>query len=199
MRSMLSVCYAEKAIYELPSEALTAEGVLAAVRAVEQKLLFLEGGSPRPTLSIPHLLSGDFSATYHGYVLAQMAVAQARTHFIERDGHLVDNPRVGPELAKIWWQPGNSVRFAEFVRRLTGKPLSAVPLSGRLNQTVEKRKADVHARIAKLADIAKGPEHVELEASIRVVHGTEVVAELRGDFAQFAQEFATWIDAHVPK
>jgi hypothetical protein len=170
--------------------------VLNALRKVEQRLLFLEGGSPRPTLSISHLLSGDFSASYHGYVLAQMAVAQARTYFQDRDGHLVDNPRVGPELAKVWWQPGNSVRFAEFVRRLTGQQLSAIPLAERLNQTVEKRQAEAHARVARLAEIPKGPGQIDLDARIRVVHGAEPVAELRGEFSQFAQDFAAWIDAH---
>jgi hypothetical protein len=197
MRSMLSVCYAEKAIYELPSAELTAENVLRVVREVEQRLLFLEGGSPRPTLSISHLLSADFSCTYHGYVLAQIAVAQARSYFLARDGHLVDNPRIGPELAKTWWQPGNSVPFAELVRRLTGEELSAAPLAARLNQSAEQRKAEAHASIAKLAEIPRAPAQVDLDARIRVVHGAESVAEYRADFSQFAAEFARWIDTHT--
>ena len=197
MRSMLSVCYAEKAIYELSNEELTGERVLGIVRQIEQKMLFLEGGSPRPTLSIPHLLSGDFSCTYHGYVLAQMAVAQARTHFQDRDGHLVDNPRVGPELAKVWWQPGNSVRFADFVRRLTGHELSAQPLADSLNQSAQERRTEAQQRIAKLADVPVPARHFDLGARIRVVHGAESVAELNGDFAKFATDFATWIDAHT--
>ena len=196
MRSMLSVCYAEKALYELPSDSLTPERVLSVLREIEQKMLFVEGGSARPTLSIPHLLSGDFSATYHGYVLAQMAVAQARTHFQTRDGHLVDNPRVGPELAKIWWQPGNSVGFTEFIRRLTGHALSAAPLAERLNQTVEQRRLEAHQSIAKLAEIPAAPSALELDARIHVVHGAESVAELDGDFGRFAAQFATWIDGH---
>jgi len=195
MRSMLAVCYAEKAIYELPNEALTAERVLQVLRETEQKMLFLEGGGARPTLSIPHLLSGDFSATYHGYVLAQMAVAQARRHFQDRDGHLVDNPRVGPELAKIWWQPGNSLGFTEFIRRLTGHALSAAPLAERLNQTVEQRRAEAEQSVARLSSIPLAQGSPSLDARIHVVHGAQLVAELNGDFRQFAAEFATWIDA----
>jgi Zn-dependent oligopeptidase len=197
MRSMLAVCYAEKAIYELPSSALTAENVLRVLREVEQRLLFLEGGSPRPTLSISHLISGDFSCTYHGYVLAQIAVAQARSYFLVRDGHLVDNPRIGPELAKVWWQPGNSVTFAAFVRKLTGQELSAGPLAARLNQTAEQRKAEAHASVAKLADIPRASDAIDLDARIRVVHGAESVAEYRGDFSKFSTEFADWIDTQV--
>jgi len=195
MRSMLSVCYAEKAIYELPIEELSAENVRRVLRETEQRLLFLEEGSPRPTLSISHLLSGDFSCTYHGYVLAQIAVAQARSYFLERDGHLVDNPRIGPELAKVWWQPGNSVRFADFVKQLTGQELSAIPLAERLNQTVDQRKAEAHASVTRLASIPPASEHIELDARIRVVHGHESVAEYRGDFRKFASQFADWIDA----
>jgi len=197
MRSMLSVCYAEKAIYELPSAALTAKNVLRVLREVEQRLLFLEGGSPRPTLSISHLISGDFSCTYHGYVLAQMAVAQARSYFLARDGHLVDNPRIGPELAKVWWQPGNSIPFADFVRKLTGQDLSAAPLAARLNQSAEQRKAEEHASVAKLAEIPRAAEPIDLDARIRVVHGAQSVAEYRGDFEKFAAEFASWIDTQV--
>ncbi|MET0790869.1 MAG: M3 family metallopeptidase, partial [Polyangiaceae bacterium] len=196
MRSMLSVCYAEKAIYELPSEALTPERVLSVLREIERKMSFIEGGSARPTLSIPHLLSGDFSATYHGYVLAQMAVAQARSHFHERDGHLVDNPRVGPELAKIWWQPGNSVGFTEFIQRLTGHALSALPLAEYLNQTAPQRRAEAERSIAKLSGIPRAAGPLDLDARIHVVHGTESVAEFDGDFARFAAQFATWIDGH---
>ncbi|HEY0463438.1 MAG TPA: M3 family metallopeptidase [Polyangiaceae bacterium] len=197
MRSMLSVCYAEKAIYELPNPALTAENVLRVLREVEQKLLFLEGGSPRPTLSISHLISGDFSCTYHGYVLAQIAVAQARSYFLARDGHLVDNPGIGPELAKVWWQPGNSIAFADFVRKLTGQDLSAAPLADRLNQTAEQRKAEAHTSVVKLAQVPRASAQIDLDARIRVVHGAELVAEYRGDFSKFATEFASWIDSHA--
>jgi oligoendopeptidase F len=199
MRSMLSVCYAEKAIYELPSEALTAENVLRVLREVEQRLLFLEDGSPRPTLSISHLISGDFSCTYHGYVLAQIAVAQARSYFLARDGHLVDNPRIGPELAKVWWQPGNSIAFADFVRNLTGQALSAAPLAASLTQTAEQRKAEAHASVEKLAHIPRASERVDLDAHIQVVHGSQSVAQYRGDFAAFAAEFASWIDSNAPR
>lgn len=194
MRSMLSVCYAEKAIYELPAAALTPEGVLGTIRAVERRFCFLEQGSPRPTLSIPHLLSGESSATYHGYILAQMAVAQARAYFLERDGHLVDNPRVGPELARVWWQPGNSVRFSEFLRRLTGQELSSAALAQRVNQSAEQRRKEAHQTIQQLAGIATLSGPVELDAHIRIVHGNELVAELNGDFAGFGQQFALWID-----
>ena len=57
-RAMLVVPYAEKAIYELPEDELSAERILEVCRDVEQRLLGLEQGSFRPVLSVPHLLSG---------------------------------------------------------------------------------------------------------------------------------------------
>jgi len=196
-RAMLSVCYAEKAIYELPESELTVDGVLRAVREVERRLSFLEDGSARPTLAIPHLISGEASAYYHGYVLARMAVFQARAHFRDRDGHLVDNPRIGPELARVWWQPGNSVRFGELIRRLTGTPLSAVHYSEHLNATADEHKIATREAIARLESIAPGPLAVELDAKVRVVHGHETVAELGGDFGAFCRQFAEWVDRKV--
>jgi hypothetical protein len=194
VRSMLAVCYGEKAIYELPESELTLEGIQRALREVERRLLLLEEGSPRPTLSIPHLISGESSAYYHGYVLARMAVYQARAHFIERDGHLVDNPRIGPELARVWWQPGNSVTFTEFVRRLTGAPLTALHWSNYVNQSAEERKQSARASLARLESIPVPGARVELDAKISVVHGREKVATLSGDFQAFCAEFAAFID-----
>jgi Zn-dependent oligopeptidase len=194
-RAMLAVCYAEKAIYELPESELSVERVLATVREIERRLLLLDEGSPRPILSVPHLISGDFSAYYHAYVLAEMAVFQARSHFLHRDGHLVDNPRIGPELARVWWQPGNSVPFAELIARLTGKPLSAAHLAEHVNDAADERKRKAKEAVARLADIPEREERVDLDATIRIVHSRERVAELGGDFPAFCEEFSRWIDA----
>jgi len=198
-RLSLAVCYGERAIYELSDAELSAERVLNALRDVERRLLGLEQGSPRPVLSIPHVLSGDFSAYYHSYVLAQMAVHQARAFFLERDGYLVDNPRIGPELARVWWQPGNSVGFRELVQRLTGKPLSAEPLARHLTASVDDAKRDARASVQRLADVPEWSGPVELDARIRIVHGDQQVAELKGDFAAFSNEFASFIDAQVAR
>jgi len=198
-RAMLAVCYGEKALYEIPEPELSAERVLAELRAVEHRLLFLELGSPRPILAVPHLLAGDSSAYYHGYVLAEMAVHQARAHFLARDGHLVDNPKVGPELARVWWQPGNSVRFDEFVRRLCGSGLSAAPMARELNRDADTSIRDARNAIERLQRVPRGPARVELDARVRVVHGSETVAVLDGDFEAFSAQFERWIDAQVAR
>jgi hypothetical protein len=90
----------------------------------------------------------------------------------------------------------NSVGFTEFIRRLTGQALSAAPLAARLNQTVEERRVEAHDSVAKLASIPLAAGPLDLDARIHVVHGSESVAELDGDFGRFAARFATWIDGH---
>jgi Zn-dependent oligopeptidase len=197
-RSMLAVCYAEKALYEIPDDELTAERALETLREVERRMLFLDEGSPRPVLSVPHLLAGDSSAYYHGYVLAEMAVHQTRDFFVARDGYLVDNPRIGPELRDAYWRPGNSRSFDQLVRDLIGAPLAAQALAERVNRTADQAVAEARASIERLESVPAPTGPVTLAARIRVVHGRETVAELdpTGDtdaFGAFAQRFADWV------
>ncbi len=76
LRAMLAVPFFEKALYETPEDELTAESVQTLADKIEAEI---QGGmSPRPLLSVPHLLSDEASCYYHGYVLAEMAVHQTR-------------------------------------------------------------------------------------------------------------------------
>jgi Zn-dependent oligopeptidase len=193
-RGMLAVCYAERALYEIPDEQLTPERALAEVRAIERRLLFLEQGSPRPILAVPHLLAGESSAYYHGYVLAEMAVETTREFFLERDGQLCDNPRIGPDLARAYWQPGNSIPFPQFIPRLTGRELGAEALAQRLSRTIEQQLALARASVTRAAGLPRPASEPALDARIRVVHGSKLVAELDGDFEAFAGAFARWIE-----
>jgi peptidase M3-like protein len=195
VRSMLVVCYAERAIYEIPDRELSAERVLATIRDVERRLLFLDEGSPRPVLAVPHLLSGESSAYYHGYVLAEMAVEQTRERFAERDGHLVDNPRIGPDLERAYWRPGNSVRFADAVERLCGRPLGAAALAASVNRDADTALREAREKVDRLASVPKPSGPVRLGADLTVIHGRETIARLEhGDFDAFAATFARWID-----
>jgi Zn-dependent oligopeptidase len=194
-RAMLAVCYAERALYEVPEGELTPERALEEVRAVERRLLFLERGSPRPVLSVPHLLAGDSSAYYHGYVLAEMAVHQTRDFFRARDGHLVDDPRIGSDLREHYWRPGNSQSFDALVRGLVGAPLGAQAMADSVTGTTDEALARATERIERLAEVPEHAGPVELNGRVRVVHGRETVAELEpGGFEAFADAFAAWVD-----
>ena len=74
LRAMLAVSFFEKALYELPDDQVTPARVAALADEVE---VAIEGGpSPRPLLSVPHILADESSAYYQGYTLAEMAVHQ---------------------------------------------------------------------------------------------------------------------------
>lgn len=196
LRSMLAVCYAERAIYEIPDDEVNDARILAVIRDAERRMLFLDEGSPRPVLSVPHLLSNESSAYYHGYVLAEMAVEQTRRHFLERDGHIVDNPKVGPELREAYWKEGNLRRFDEFILRLTGTPISADALAERANRTADQATAAARQAVKRAQDVPAFDGEVRLDAHIKVVHGNDVIAEANGaGFAEMCDTFDRWVRA----
>jgi oligoendopeptidase F len=69
LRAMLAVPYFEKALYELPDEEVTAERIQSLADEIETKI---QGGfSPRPLLSVPHIISDEASCYYHAYVVSE--------------------------------------------------------------------------------------------------------------------------------
>jgi hypothetical protein len=200
-RAMLTIPFAERTLYELPDEELTPERVLEMFRGIEQRLQGLTAGV-RPVLSVPHLLAGESSAYYHAYVLAEMAVAQTRAHFLERDGFLADNPRIGPDLAEHYWAPGNARTFEATLRSLTGTPLSPDALIETCNRSVNEAVALAREQVQRQSH-REGQgvpiDAVDLEASIEVTHGPELVASTRHSSFEVASEtFEAWIGSLEP-
>lgn len=194
LRGMLAVCYAERALYEIPDDELTAASAMAAVAAAEQRLLFVQR-SPRPTLSVPHLLYDGSSAYYHAYVLARMAVEQTREFFLERDGHIVDNGAVGQALADGYWRPGAQFGFEEFVKRMTGSPISHDPLARRANRSADETIALAQTHLGALESVPEVVASPDLNAHLKVVHGDQLVADTArdGDLAGVSAVFADWV------
>jgi hypothetical protein len=198
LRAMLTVCFAEKAIYEMPEATLTPDNVIKTLREIESNLQFLNEGT-RPVLSVPHLLSGESSAYYHGYVLAEMAVHQTRRHFEKRDGYLVDNPAIGRDLAEHYWKPGNSLTFPEMIKGLTGLPFGAEATVEMVNKPLSEALAEADRAFARSRDAAPGGK-VDLDAIIRIVHGDEIIAgnENGEAFDVLEAKYAAWLAARYP-
>lgn len=189
---MLTVPFAERAIYEMADGERTPEHVLRTLRRIESSLQGLNAGS-RPVLAIPHLLSGESSAYYHGYVLAEMAVYQTRQHLVARDGYLTDNPRIGRELAEHYWAPGNAVPFDHTVRALTGRSLGADALAHECNRTIDEAIENARALAARTSPRQDDVLPV-LDATIHVVHGRERVASTDdGGIDGLCDAFETWV------
>ncbi len=193
VRAMLTVPFAERALYEIPDAELGPERVLEELRRVEQRLQGLTGGV-RPVLAVPHLLAGESSAYYHGYVLAEMAVYQTRRFFLGRDGHLTDNPRIGPDLAASYWAPGNALSFDDTLRSLTGSALRADALVDACNESVDEAIGRARRGVERIASVPERRGPVDLDATIRVVHGKKTIATTEGaTFEEAAEDFAKWI------
>lgn len=197
VRSMLTVPFAERAIYEMDDTERTPERVVSQLRLIEAQLQGLTAGT-RPVLAIPHLLSGESSAYYHGYVLAEMAVQQTRAFFLERDGYLADNPKIGPDMAARYWAPGNAASFDQTLAALTGGPLGADALVAECNRAVGDAIAQARAAVdrAKTHPAAHRatPLLTALDATVHVVHGREPIASTEaGGFEGLCEAFSTWV------
>ncbi len=191
-RSLAVVSYFEAALYRMTDEARTPDAVLRLARDTETRVLGQPG--PRPLLAIPHLLNQESSASYHGYLLAHMAVHQTRASLMDRFGYLADNPRVGPLLAEHYWGPGNSVDHNTTLGSLTGEGLSARALADACNQTVEDVWSEAEARM----NAAGNREHMRdyphsLDATIRIVHGQEALADNSVSEAAMCDAFERWV------
>lgn len=202
LRGMLAVPYFEKALYEMAEEDVTAESIKALADKVEHDI---QGGlSPRPLLSVPHILSDEASCYYHGYVLAEMSVHQTREFFLKRDGYLTDNPQIGPSLTKSYWQPGNSEPFLSLVENLTGAPLTGEAWVNELKQSVEEVLKEENVkydskRAECLAD--NSGKEIDLDMRIRIVDGDDVLADTadEGSFLAACKVFEGYVQKRFAK
>ena len=196
LRAMLAVPFFEKELYELPDEEVTAERILKIADEVEEEIEL--GPSPRPLLSVPHPLSDESSAYYHGYVLAEMAVHQTRAGLAEKfslstadddvddkqgkekgnaaaaaaadPSVLVDDERVGEALRSCFCEPGNTQPYLDLVEKVTGKPLSADAWVSVLEEPLESKLAREKAAFEKgVAAGAKIPDLASVDLGARVV------------------------------
>jgi oligoendopeptidase F len=193
-RGILVVPYFEWDIYSLPDEQLTPEYLLERARHWEKKIFNIDSAS-RPLLSIPHLLDKDSSCSYQGYLLANMAVYQTRNWFQREHGFITDNPKVGGLVSEHYWAPGNSVSHNDTLVSLTGESFSGRYLAAHCNRTVEQAWEEARQAMASALERTQ-PAVQPLHASIKVVHGSEVLADNSDSDADMFDTFESWIDSH---
>ncbi|MEO7271731.1 MAG: M3 family metallopeptidase [Vicinamibacterales bacterium] len=194
-RSIAVVPYFESTLYQMGDDDLTPERVLALARDTEVRVLGVE--SPRPLLAIPHLLNQESAASYQGYLLAYMAVAQTRAHLLGELGYLTDNPAVGPALAAHYWEPGNGVDHNRMLRGLTGEGFTARYLADDCNASAEEAGGLAESTMAAAA-ARRYPDAApaSLDAHIRIVHGAELLADTSHGEAAMCDRFEGWVRAN---
>jgi oligoendopeptidase F len=197
-RMLLVVPYFERALYALGDSELEADKVLAMAREAERRILGVE--SPRPLLAIPHLLNQESSASYHGYLLADMAVYQTRAWFLDNFGHIADNPEVGRLLADKYWAPGNSLTHDQTLRALTGEGFSGRYLAEACNASPEEAWAAAEESIAASRSRSyRADPSSSLDADIAIVHGVETIADNSTSETRMCADFAAWVRAKYPR
>jgi oligoendopeptidase F len=196
-RGILAVPYFERALYSMDDDELTAENITELARDTEMMIMGLPV-SPRPLITLPHILSDQSACSYHGYLMANMAVYQTRAFFKEKFGYLTDNPEIGPLLAEHYWKPGNSISHDDSIRSLTGEGFNAKYLAEECNLSVDEawqREAKAIAE-AKQRPIAKVKP---LNARIAVVDGNEVLASNEQSDEGMFERFASCVKTRSQK
>ena len=134
--------------------------------------------------------------------LAEMSVHQTREFFKERDGYIVDNPKVGPTLTKAYWECGNSRPFLEIVKDLTGKELSGDAWIRALQESVEdkiaREKKEYDAAIEESAQ-GKECEDLDLDMVVRFVDGDTLISDSSetGSLLGACKDFENFVAARV--
>jgi hypothetical protein len=194
---MLAVPFFERALYDMPEDQLTASRILQLADEIEASV---QGGlSGRPLMMVPHILSDESAAYYHGYVLAEMSVHQTRAHFFKTYGRIVDEPRVGADLVSKYWESGNRAMFLDLVKNLTGEELSGDAWVAELKKDLEKHvaneKVEYETAVKEGARYKEG-DSVDLDMRVVLVHGDEVIADsnsLSGGLTEACSIFKIWI------
>ena len=143
-------------------------------------------------LNTPHIYSWDSACAYHGYGLAEMAVAQWRDYFYKKYGYIIDNPKVVKEM-RATWQWGGSKSFPEAIKLATGKKLSSAALIRENMSTTKQVMATARKRLTRMATVKPFTKPVDLNATISMVHGKKEIANNLNGFEVMAEKYAKFV------
>ncbi|HVT74825.1 MAG TPA: M3 family metallopeptidase [Candidatus Paceibacterota bacterium] len=189
LMSIMFVAEYEKEIYE--AKTLTRDVVLETARKMYRKY-FDRSEDYVLALNIPHIYSWESSAYYHGYALAELGVFQWREYFFKKYGYIVDNPRVGKEMIKVW-KFGSKYPSKTFIKMATGKTLSSDAFLRDSTKTLDRVLADARAKIARLASVPIKKGSIKLGAKISLVHGKKKIADSARGFEAMDQKYRKWL------
>jgi hypothetical protein len=183
------VVFFEKEIYE--TKHLTRERVLEIAKRAYKKC-FDRSEDSLAVLNVPHIYSWESSAYYHGYGLAELTVYQWRSYFFKKYGYIVDNPRVGQELKKIW-SYASKYPAKKLVKMATGKELSAESYIKGVTTPTEEIIVRAQKRIERMQKIPRYTKPINLNGKISIVHGKKKIADNTKSFDDMDKKFRKWL------
>ena len=193
MNSIMFVSEFEREMYEAKS--LTPKKVMAAAKKYNKKYFDQTADSLR-ALNVPHIYSWESSGSYHNYGLAELSLSQWREYFFDKYGYIVDNRKVGLEMAKVW-KIGGRKSFNEFVMLATGKKLSADAFLADVTKPIEQTLQTAKERIARLEKVKRSAGPIKLNAQVRMVHGEKEIANSKKSFEDMAATYAKWLNTQA--
>jgi len=170
---MSSVVKLEQILYTTPTQELSVEFVTTLVADLSIRY----SDKSRPSLSlldIPHIYSRSSSAYYHGYGMATLALYQMRAYIYERDGYIVDNPKIWPWMQTAW-EYGSSKSMSEMLQWLIGTWLDAQAYLDTVTLTPEAKIQLAHDRVAMTRSHRKEKTSVSLHATVELLDGKELI------------------------
>jgi len=189
MMHISAVVFFEKAIYECKN--LTREFVLETARKINKKYFDYSEDSIR-LLNVPHLYGWEMSAYYHGYGLAELGVSQWRAYFFKKFGYIVDNPKVGKELTKIW-SYASLYPAKKLIKMATGKKLGPDAYIRDITGTIDGKLQNAKRKIARLNKVPLYTKPVKLNGKITMVHGEKKIADNSTSFEDMDMKYRKWL------
>jgi hypothetical protein len=189
---MMPICFVvffEKEIYEAVN--LTPKLVLEIARRNFRKY-FNRSEDSITNLNIPHIYSWESSAYYHGYGLAELGVSQWRAYFFRKYGYIVDNPKVGKEMKKIW-SYASRYPAKKMVKMATGKKLGPDDYIKSVTKPLDAIINAAKKRIARLEKVPLYRKPVDLGGRIIMVHGKKKIADNSKSFEDMDQKYRKWL------
>lgn len=190
LMGIMSVSAFEKIIYE--KKDFTETFVINTAKKVHKKFFNMRE-SWTMILSIPHIYSWESSAYYHGYGLAELALAQWREYFYDKYGYIIDNPNVGKEMKKVW-ELASTKNFKEFVILATGKKLSAEPFIKARTKSLKEILDSATKKIDRRKKVPHFKGRVTLNAEIKMVDGKKLIATNKKSFEDMAESYSKWLN-----
>jgi hypothetical protein len=189
LMNIIFVVFFEKEVYECKD--LTEKKLLEIARRLSKKYTDRSEDSIS-ILNLPHIYSWENSAYYHGYGLAELGVAQWRKYFYKKYGYIVDNPKVGKELTKMW-SYASLYPAKTLVKMATGEPLSADAYIGNVTRPIEKILVNARKNIVRMKKVPMRSKPIDLKGRITMVHGKKKICDNSKSFEDMDRKYRAWL------